>query len=85
VRIAELETYLNKQGFINIEESFNNMWEIFMIIFVKEKLATEVQNLKKAQLAKGKFGYVGNKGAVAYSFVFREKIYNFICCHLQHG
>jgi hypothetical protein len=84
-RIAELETYLNKQGFVNIEVSFNNMWEIFMIIFVKERLATEVQSLKKTQIAKGKFGYVGNKGAVAYSFVFRNKIFNFIACHLQHG
>jgi hypothetical protein len=36
-------------------------------------------------LAKGKFGYVGNKGCVAYSFVMRDRVFNFIACHLQHG
>jgi len=56
-----------------------------MIIFVKETLAPDIKSIRKTQVAKGKFGYVGNKGAVAYSFVFREKIYNFIACHLQHG
>ena len=28
---------------------------------------------------------VGNKGCVAYSFVLRDRVFNFICCHLKHG
>jgi hypothetical protein len=28
---------------------------------------------------------VGNKGGIAYSFVFRDKLFNVIGCHLKHG
>jgi hypothetical protein len=30
-------------------------------------------------------GLVGNKGCVAYSFLLRDRVFNFICCHLKHG
>jgi len=28
---------------------------------------------------------VGNKGCVAYSFILRDRAFNFIACHLKHG
>jgi hypothetical protein len=58
------------------------MWEMFIVIFVKKELRKEIQDIKKCILAKGKFGYVGNKGCVAYSFVMRDRVFNFIACHL---
>ena len=34
-RMAEIEKYLNERGFVNIETSFNGMWEMFLLVFVK--------------------------------------------------
>lgn len=61
------------------------MWEMFLIIFVKENLAKYVSQVKKVQIAKGKFHMVGNKGALAYSFMLHDKVFNVIGVHLQHG
>ena len=57
---------------------------MFIIVFVKRHLRVEVKDIKKQAIAKGKLGF-GNKGCVAYSFVLRERVFNFIACHLKHG
>lgn len=41
--------------------------------------------MRKEYLAKGKYGLIGNKGCVAYQFQLRDRVLNFICCHLKHG
>ena len=28
---------------------------------------------------------IGNKGCVAYSFTLRDRVFQFISCHLKHG
>jgi len=33
-----LEVFLEEKGFVNIEDSYNEMWEMFMVIFVKSHL-----------------------------------------------
>lgn len=79
-----LEIFLQGKGFVNIEDSYNGMWEMFMIIFVKSNLQNEVSGVKKMQIAKGKM-YTGAKGGVAYGLTFRGRHFNFFGVHLQHG
>lgn len=45
----------------------------------------EISNIKKTNLAKGKMNIIGNKGCVGYSFILRDRIFNFIGCHLKPG
>jgi hypothetical protein len=84
-RMRELETYMTTNGFINIDSNFCAQWEMFIVVFVKIDLRKEVQDVKKESIAKGQMGLVGNKGCVAYSFLLRDRVFNFICCHLKHG
>lgn len=73
------------KGFGNIDTTFCGMWEMLIIIFVKKELIREVSYVKKESIAKGKLNLIGNKGSVAYSFVLRGRIFNFMGCHLRHG
>ena len=70
---------------MNIDSNFCGMWEMFIVVFVKEKLRNEITYVKKESIAKGKLNLIGNKGTVAYSFVLRDRIFNFMGCHLRHG
>ena len=56
-----------------------------LVVFVKKHLRDEISTLKKQSVAKGHLNLIGNKGAVAYSFIFRERIFSFVGCHLRHG
>lgn len=58
---------------------------MFIAIFVKIDLRKEISDIKKTCIVKGKYNLIGNKGCVAYSFVLRDRVFNFINCHLQHG
>lgn len=58
---------------------------MFIIIFVKQDLLKEIQDINKLAIAKGQFEVFGNKGCVAYSFLLRDRVFNFINCHLTHG
>lgn len=58
---------------------------MFIVVFVKDRLKDEISYLKKESIAKGKLNLIGNKGSVAYSFVIRDRIFNFMGCHLRHG
>ena len=79
-----MEDFLKTKGFLNID-SLIGMWEMWIAVFVKSNIKKEIQDVKKHSLAKGKFDMIGNKGGVAYSFVLRDRIFNFIGCHLKHG
>jgi hypothetical protein len=41
-RMAEIEKYLNERGFVNIETSFNGMWEMFLLVFVRAEYQGDV-------------------------------------------
>ena len=51
IHLVELETFLLSKGFVNIEDSFNGMWELIMIVFVKSQLHNAVSSVKKMQIA----------------------------------
>lgn len=72
------------KGFYNID-NYMGMWEMFIAVFVKKDLRKEIHEIKKTYLAKGQMGLIGNKGAVAYSFILRNRVFNFIGVHLKHG
>lgn len=55
---------------------------MFIAIFVKIDLRKEISDIKKTFIVKGKYNLIGNKGCVAYSFVLRDRVFNFINCHL---
>ena len=44
-----------------------------------------VGNVSQSTIAKGKFGVIGNKGAIAISFSLYGRLFNFIGCHLIHS
>lgn len=88
-RTNALETYLAQKGFANIDQQNGLvfMYQMFMIGFVKKPLMADVTKVTASYLAKGKnllVASVGNKGGLGYSFNFRNRIFNFIGCHLQH-
>ena len=62
-----------------------SMWEMFIVVFVRKEFIPEVSQISKQTIAKGKFGLIGNKGCVGYSFCLRDRHFNFISCHLKHG
>lgn len=84
-RFQDLLNFFEPKGFLNIDDTFCNMWEMFLIVFVKSYLRPEITCIRKETIAKGKMGLIGNKGIVAYSFVLRDRTFNFIGCHLKHG
>lgn len=75
------------RGFVNIDKDCNSvaMFEMFLIAFIRRELATDVSKVKQTTLEKGWMNIVGNKGGVAYSFQLKNRLFNFIACHLRHG
>ena len=86
-RMQETENYLHKNGFINIDESYVQIWEMYITIFVKKSLRPEINQIKRDYIKQGKLGMFdcGNKGGVAYSFYLRNRVFNFFGLHLKHG
>lgn len=60
------------------------MWEICLLIYVKKELFSLVNHVEKIAIAKGFASMIGNKGAVAYSFVFAEQLFQVTGVHLTH-
>lgn len=85
-RVDEISKFLKPKGFVNIE-SYKNIGEIFVCIFVKEEIKKQIFSLKSDSIKQGKIMGIatGNKGCCAYSFALRDRIFNFIGLHLKHG
>ena len=86
-RIIALEQFMDFKGFINLDTQYASMWEMFLICFVKKELLPHVSKVKQAINAKGKnvlVSTIGNKGAIAYSFMLKNRLFNIVACHLQH-
>lgn len=86
-RALEIENYMIPRGFVNIDSAnqMNVMFEMYIIIYVRRELIPDVKKVTATRLEKGLWGMVGNKGAVAYSFKIKNRLFNFIACHLRHG
>ena len=37
-RADEIETYMDENGFTSISSEFNEMWEMFLLVFVRREL-----------------------------------------------
>ena len=86
-RIDALESYFNMHGYSNIDTDFSGMWEMFLVVFVRNELLNDVTKVKKQQIAKGKNGLFvtfGNKGGVTYNFKLKNMVFTAIATHLQH-
>ena len=81
----ELELYLGKNGFINVDKTFISMWEMWLVCFIKTKYKRDVTKVRSLAIAKGIGKMVGNKGGVAQSFMVQNRLFNFIAVHLKHG
>lgn len=58
---------------------------MFLIVFVKTDLKPLVCNFNSMVIAKGKFGFVGNKGGMCITFSLYGRVFNFIGGHLIHN
>ena len=77
---------MNDMGFTAISQDFPEMWEMFLLVFVKRPLFPETANVSAMKIAKGAMsGMIGNKGAVAYNFTLQNRTFNIIATHLRHG
>ena len=77
---------MDEMGLITISSEFLEMWEMFLIVFVKRELFSETANVSAMKIAKGAMsGMIGNKGAIAYNFTLENRHFNIIAVHLRHG
>ena len=69
VRADEIEAYMDQMGFTSISTEFPQMWEMFLLVFVKRELFSQTANVSAMKLSKGAIGgRIGNKGGIAYNF-----------------
>lgn len=85
-RAAEIEAYMRQLGFTTVSNELVDMWEMFLVVFIKQDLFDKVANVSTAKLAKGAMRQmIGNKGGIAFNFTFRNRHINIIATHLRHG
>ena len=74
-----------QNGFITISSEFLEMWEMFLLCFIKSELFAETANVSAMRIAKGKWSVIGNKGCIAYNFTLQNRQFNIVATHLRHG
>ena len=85
-RAAEIEEFMRDEGFATISSELVDMWEMFIIVFVKINLYDQIGSVNTTKLAKGAMRQmIGNKGCIAYNFTFRDRHINIFAVHLRHG
>ena len=73
-------------GFTAISSEFLEMWEMFLLCFIKSELFKDTANVRGAKIAKGAMsGMIGNKGCIAYNFTLLGRHFNIVATHLRHG
>ena len=76
---------MTASGFITISNEFLEMYEMFLLCFIKSDLFEETANVSVTKIAKGMMNYIGNKGCIAYNFTLQNRHFNIIATHLRHG
>lgn len=61
------------------------MWEMFLIVFIRQELLPDLHSVYKTSIAKGMGSVIGNKGCLAYQFTLRDRVFSIINNHLIHG
>lgn len=62
------------------------MWELFLVVFVSQKHARYLTDIKTNYKATGAMGgYLGNKGGLLLQFSLYDKKFMFLNCHLASG
>jgi len=85
-RAAEIEQYMGSMGFTTMSSEFLEMWEMFLLCFIKSELFGHTANVSAMKIAKGAMkGMIGNKGCIAYNFTLQNRHFNIIATHLRHG
>ena len=85
-RVYEVECFMDEIGLTTISAELLDMWEMFLIVFVRRELFTETANVSAMKIAKGAMsGMIGNKGAIAYNFTLKNHNFNIVAVHLRHG
>lgn len=64
-RLKELETFFGSRGFLNVDKTFINMHEMWLVCFIRSDLKHEVTKIQSGCIAKGVGNLIGNKGGVA--------------------
>lgn len=74
------------KGFVRISPDFLEMWEMFLLCFIRKSLENEIANVSSHKIAKGAMnGMIGNKGCIAYNFTLCNRTFNIVATHLRHG
>ncbi|KAG6527110.1 hypothetical protein ZIOFF_009203 [Zingiber officinale] len=58
---------------------------IFLTIWVRSEIRTDITNLKVSCVGRGLMGYLGNKGSIAISMCLHRTSFCFVCSHLTSG
>ncbi|XP_074592583.1 type I inositol polyphosphate 5-phosphatase 4-like [Curcuma longa] len=58
---------------------------IFLTIWVRSEIRSEITNLKVSCVGRGLMGYLGNKGSIAISMCLHQTSFCFVCSHLTSG
>ncbi|XP_042387455.1 type IV inositol polyphosphate 5-phosphatase 7-like [Zingiber officinale] len=58
---------------------------IFLTVWVRSEIRSEIKNLKVSCVGRGLMGYLGNKGSIAISMSLHRTSFCFICTHLTSG
>ncbi|CAD6207036.1 unnamed protein product [Miscanthus lutarioriparius] len=58
---------------------------IFLTIWVRSEIRSDVRNLKVSCVGRGLMGYLGNKGSISISMSLHHTTFCFVCCHLTSG
>ena len=75
-----------ERGFTPISSEFLEMWEMFLLVFVRNALFADTANVSGTKIAKGAMrSMIGNKGCVAYNFTLMNRHFNIVATHLRHG
>lgn len=74
------------RGFVRISPDFLEMWEMFLLCFIRKSLENEIANVSSHKIAKGAMNnMIGNKGCIAYNFTLANRTFNIVATHLRHG
>ena len=78
--LTTLSSFLEEMGFCLL--SFNSMWEMFMVVYIKEEWRDCVSELRSLKKPTGIAHIMGNKGGLITSFKVEETSFCFLSCHL---
>ena len=84
-RATEIEAIMHLNGFVSVYQGHLEMWQMFLVIYVKYEFREDISNVNVGMIAKGFKNVIGNKGGLSIHFILKNRSFNFIATHLRHG